>query len=130
VNNYKGNSQYVKEVCARIKSAYNLANDVQLAAFLDIASSTLAMQQKRGNLDFAMILQKCSDLDLNWILRGEDLLGRHTGESGTLYSQLPLSVQADFEQVNRELETCRTELQKVRHENDVLRDVIETLRPG
>ena len=61
----------VLEIIQRIKDAYNLGTDAEVAKFLDIKPSTLSMQKNRGRLNLKRILNKCSDLNRNWLLDGE-----------------------------------------------------------
>lgn len=59
------------EIIQRIKEAYNLKTDAEVAKFLEIKPSTLSMQKNRGRLNLKRILEKCSDLNRNWLLDGE-----------------------------------------------------------
>lgn len=59
------------EIIHRIKEAYNLKTDAEVAKFLEIKPSTLSMQKNRGRLNLKRILEKCSDLNRNWLLDGE-----------------------------------------------------------
>lgn len=61
----------VSEITHRIKTAYKLPSDAALARFLNVNTSTLANWKRRESLNYDLILEKCSDLDLNWLLRGE-----------------------------------------------------------
>ena len=62
------NNNYVEQILEKIKSAYHLDTDASLARFLDMKPNTLAMQKKRGSLNWVRIFEKCSDLDKNWLL--------------------------------------------------------------
>jgi phage repressor protein C with HTH and peptisase S24 domain len=61
----------VIQILERIKSAYSLKTDAEVANFLDIKPSTLSMQKNRGRLNLERIIKKCSDLNRNWLLDGE-----------------------------------------------------------
>ena len=58
-------------ILERIKKAYHLETDAEVADFLDINPSTLSMQKNRGRLDLKRIIEKCSDLNKNWLLDGD-----------------------------------------------------------
>lgn len=58
-------------ILERIKKAYHLETDAEVADFLDIKPSTLSMQKNRGRLNLKRIIEKCSDLNKNWLLDGE-----------------------------------------------------------
>lgn len=58
------------QIINRIKEAYDLKTDADLARFLGINPSTLGMQKNRGSLDWQLILDRCSDLNKNWLING------------------------------------------------------------
>lgn len=55
----------------KLKSAYSLKSDADLAYKLSINQSTLSMQKKRGSIDIQAIINHCSDLDFNWLFKAE-----------------------------------------------------------
>lgn len=55
-------------VLNRVKQYYNLKTDSALAQFLDLQPNTLAMQRTRGTLPLDNILEKCTDVNMNWLL--------------------------------------------------------------
>lgn len=57
-------------ILQRIKEAYHLETDAEVADFLEIKPSTLSMQKNRGRLNLKRIIEKCSDLNKNWLLEG------------------------------------------------------------
>lgn len=61
----------MNQILTRIKKAYHLETDAEVAKLLDIKPSTLSMQKNRGKLDLVRIINKCSDLNKNWLLDGE-----------------------------------------------------------
>ena len=61
----------MNEILERIKEAYHLETDAEVADFLDINPSTLSMQKNRGRLDLKRIIERCSDLNKNWLLDGK-----------------------------------------------------------
>lgn len=71
MNKSTNDSQYVNSVFNRLKSRYNLRNDSDLARFLGVNASTLAMHRKRGRLDYDKVISVCGDADLNWVFRGQ-----------------------------------------------------------
>lgn len=58
-------------ILERIKEAYHLETDAEVADFLDMKPSTLSMQKNRGRLDLKRIIDKCSELNKNWLLHGQ-----------------------------------------------------------
>ena len=66
----------MNQILTRIKKAYHLETDAEVAKLLDIKPSTLSMQKNRGKLDLVRIINKCSDLNKNWLLDGEGPMWR------------------------------------------------------
>lgn len=60
----------MNQILQRIKKAYHLETDAEVANFLDIKPSTLSMQKNRGRLNLKRIIEKCSELNKNWLLDG------------------------------------------------------------
>ena len=86
----------------RIKQAYHLETDAEVADFLDIKPSTLSMQKNRGSLDLKRIISKCDDLNKNWLLEGKGPMRKdqlNNGQSITIYSSLTMDGdnQLDFD---------------------------------
>lgn len=55
-----------------MKKAYKLRSDTELAEFLGIPQPTLATQKSRNSLNIELIIEKCNDLNTNWLLNGEE----------------------------------------------------------
>ena len=72
------NIQFAEKVLERIKEAYDIDTDAALARFLDMKPNTLAMQKKRGSLNWIRIFNKCSNLDKNWLLHNPSVSGKNT----------------------------------------------------
>lgn len=53
-----------------IKKYYNLKNDAALAAFLEIATTTLSSWKSRNSIDYDLIFAKCAEIDINWLIHG------------------------------------------------------------
>ncbi len=60
----------MSQILQRIKKAYHLEKDAEVANFLDIKPSTLSMQKNRGRLNLERIIERCSELNKNWLLDG------------------------------------------------------------
>lgn len=86
-------------ILERIKEAYHLETDAEVADFLEIKPSTLSMQKNRGRLDLKRIIEKCSDLNKNWLLEGE---GKKRLTNG-IPQGVPIPVYKSFDVKNSEL---------------------------
>ncbi len=55
---------------SRIKDAYKIKTDTDLAKFLGVATTTLASWKTRNNIDFERIYAKCANLNWNFLIYG------------------------------------------------------------
>jgi hypothetical protein len=89
----------VKELIERIKEAYILETDAQVAEFLDLNPSTLSMQKNRGRLNLELIIEKCSDLNKNWLLEGKGPIWNNELESDA--TRIPVYSSFNFRDKNK-----------------------------
>ena len=59
-------------VLGRIKTAYGLRTDAQLAAHLGVKPNTIATWKKRGLLNYNLIFAKCHDVPPDYLVSGAD----------------------------------------------------------
>lgn len=88
----------MSQILERIKKAYQLETDAEVADFLGIKPSTLSMQKNRGKLNLELIIDKCREINQNWLLYGEGPMKR-LGSSGLtipVYASLTLSDEGDL----------------------------------
>ena len=65
----------------RIKLAYSLKNDAELARFLEIQRNTLSNWYSRNTIDYDKVFLKCELLNFDWLLTGEgDMLKSELNE--------------------------------------------------
>lgn len=55
----------------RIKEAYNMKYDAELADLLDKDPSTISTWRRRNTIDYHLIFTKCHDLNANFIIHGD-----------------------------------------------------------
>ncbi|MDZ7659857.1 LexA family transcriptional regulator [Fodinibius sp.] len=87
----------MNEILERIKEAYHFKTDAEVADFLDINPSTLSMQKNRGRLDLKRIIERCNDLNKNWLLDGK---GEKRAVDGTK-DQPPIPVYSSLNIKNK-----------------------------
>lgn len=63
--------QYAILILDRLKKAYSMKYDAEIADFLGKDASTISTWKRRGTIDYATIFSKCSDLNANYIIHGE-----------------------------------------------------------
>lgn len=74
MNKSNKNSHSVNSIFDKLKYAYSLKSDADLAYKLNINQSTLSMQKKRGSIDIQAIINNCSDIDFNWLFKPDHSL--------------------------------------------------------
>lgn len=89
----------MKELIERIKEAYILETDAEVAEFLDLKPSTLSMQKNRGRLNLKRIIEKCSDLNKNWLLEGKGPVWRKEIPSDS--TKIPVYTSFNFRTSNK-----------------------------
>lgn len=62
---------FVKNILNRVKDAYNMSTDAELAEFLEVSTSTVSAWKKRNSTYFKLLFKKCKDLSMEYMLRGE-----------------------------------------------------------
>lgn len=58
-------------VLSRLKKAYGLTSDADLAQFFGVGTSTVANWKKRDSIPFKHILESCPTISYDWLFRGE-----------------------------------------------------------
>lgn len=58
------------EILERIISHYALKNKTGLASFLGVSAQTVSNWYSRNSIDFDLVFEKCSGVDLNWLILG------------------------------------------------------------
>jgi hypothetical protein len=56
-----------KLILQRLKIAFEIDKDGDLADFLGVAQSTVSSWKKRDTLDYNIVFAKCKDVNLNWL---------------------------------------------------------------
>lgn len=65
-------SHSAKKILDRIKYAYRLRTDTELANYLGVSQSTIPTWKSRDTLNRELIIAKCDDINANWIFHGEE----------------------------------------------------------
>lgn len=65
------NLQSASLILDRIKHAYNLKSDAQLASYFKKDPSTISSWRRRNSVDYPLIFTKCHDLSANFLIYGD-----------------------------------------------------------
>lgn len=60
----------IRLILNRIKEAYNLKNDAELARHLDVLATRISNWVSRNTIDYDLMFTKCKDLNFDWLLTG------------------------------------------------------------
>lgn len=67
----RNNSQFANLILNRLKEAYSMKYDAELAKFLGKDPSTISTWRRRNTIDYNLIFSKCHDLNANFIIHGD-----------------------------------------------------------
>lgn len=59
-----------QEILNRLKEAYNIQKDTDLATLLGISKSTLSNWMSRDTIDYDRVFSKCEHINIDWLLTG------------------------------------------------------------
>lgn len=59
-----------QDILNRLKEAYNIQKDIELANLLGISKSTLSNWVSRDSLDYDKVFSKCEHINIDWLLTG------------------------------------------------------------
>jgi len=81
----------------KLKVAYELSTDAELAKKLEIKPSTLSMHRKRGTIDINSILNTCKGIDFNWLFdHNKKLIELHNEGHSEAAENTEMFAQGDF----------------------------------
>lgn len=64
-------SQNAIIILDRLKEAYNITTDTELASFLGVKQNTVASWRSRNTVDYSLIISKCDNISLDWLFTGK-----------------------------------------------------------
>lgn len=65
------NPYFVNKIIERLRNAYDMSTDAELADFLEVGASTISAWKRRNTIDFKLLFTKCKDLSANYIIYGD-----------------------------------------------------------
>ena len=68
-----------QDVLNRLKEAYNIQKDTDLAGLLGISKSTLSNWVSRDSLDYDKVFSKCEHINIDWLLTGRGSMLKSEG---------------------------------------------------
>ncbi|APF20349.1 Bacteriophage CI repressor helix-turn-helix domain-containing protein [Caldithrix abyssi DSM 13497] len=107
-------------ILGRLKKAYNLKKDIELANFLGVKQSTLATWKLRNTIDYDLIIAKCNDINLNWLLTGQGSMFLQPSPPPTVneHAQAYQAKEQEIERLKQEITNLKAELKKMDQEEE------------
>lgn len=116
------------EILSRLKEAYSLKSDLELAKFLKVAPNTISTWKSRSRIDFEILIEKCDYLNWNYLLYGIGnpflSLTEMTGKTAEPVSGTQESEIENIRKVTRQNAELMTELSR---EVKQLRDELDKM---
>ncbi|TNE35543.1 hypothetical protein EP342_01430 [bacterium] len=60
----------IGNIVKRLKKSLNIKTDSQLSIYLGLSENTITTWKQRGTFNLSLIIEKCGELDLNYIIFG------------------------------------------------------------
>jgi hypothetical protein len=111
-----------KEILFRIQQQFGHRSDAETARFLGIKPQTLNGWKQTNSPDYNLIFEKCSTMDLHWLLTGE------RAPSAARYDPEETMERAEAKQQLSELLVSKTMILLETGKNEELQNEIEVLR--
>jgi phage repressor protein C with HTH and peptisase S24 domain len=80
-SNNLGNNNDKNLIISRIKLAYNLKTDTELARFLGVSPNTITNWKDRNSINYDLIFTNCVKLNYDWLLTGRGEMLRNTNQN-------------------------------------------------
>lgn len=100
------------QILDKVKVLYKLNSDKELANFLELKQSTLSVWRTRNTINYDIIFDKCKDVDLNVLIRGEVFTGQVINEPKVEY--LTKREEKDIETLTKENQELKNRLEECR----------------
>jgi hypothetical protein len=67
----RSNLQFASLIIDRVKKAYKMSSDAELADFLEIAPSTVSSWRRRNTVDLQLVFAKCNEICADYLIHGD-----------------------------------------------------------
>lgn len=103
----------------KIKLAYGLTTDTDLAKFLDVKQSTLASIISRDSINWDNLFEKCNTLSIDWLLHDKgDMFLNPSKKSSNDDLRTIAHLNELIEKLNSELKDTKAELTDLKSKID------------
>lgn len=147
---YSDDPSHSNNVLRRLKVSLGIKTDLQLAEYFDIKPTTISSWKSRNTLDYQKIIEKCENVNLNWLFKGEDfaknqmVLNKNRENSKTVVynmrkkevrmlskelRKLGVDFEENYSSVNVAIDTIKTyqkDIEQLETQISLLKDLIST----
>lgn len=96
------------EILDRLRTALNIPNDTELAAYLGIKKATLSNWRARNSIDWSLVFSFCEHTDTNWLIFGKPISdadtpppGSNTADSSDVISHLEAIIEKKDQRIEQ-----------------------------
>lgn len=117
----------------RIKEAYGLSGNSELARFFGVAPNTVTNWYDRGTLNVDVVFPKCEDLNLNWMIYGEGEMFKNKGITTGIASEPITEYKRTNEYTNellKEINELRKDKERLINEKLNLQEIVDAFLSG
>lgn len=91
------NTYFVNDIIDRLRNAYNMSTDAELADFLEVGASTISAWKRRNTIDFKLIFTKCKELRADYIIYGDKPMFRDKNDPANTARPVAQDDQAQYD---------------------------------
>lgn len=116
-----------KNIIKKLKIAYNVEQDLELANILEIPQSTLSAWKTKNNFDISKIDGKLKEkkIDLNWLYYDDSNLNKELNEIILGLSEDLKKTDTENKEDEKDMRELELENIKLRSERDLLLNLVE-----
>lgn len=102
-------------IYSRIKLAYDIKTDRELAVFLGITPQVIPTSILRGTVQWDKIFQKCEYLSIDWLITGEGKMFQNSSEKSANSSEKCIEKMTNYiEMLEKENKKLNKELEEIK----------------
>lgn len=116
----------------RLKEAYNIKKDTDLACLLGISKSTLSNWVSRDSIDYDRVFSLCEHINIDWLFTGEGNMLRNAEHFQALSNNQPQNpdiislLKEQLEKLTNQLEKKQEKIERQERELGMLQERLKS----